>query len=250
MADNFSRCKMKNVLIAFSGKAQSGKTTSANILKELILDIQYKQLKNDPNIEAVSKQGDSFSIVEKNTTAQGRVFESPHVQIHSFATALKEIAVKYFGWDGDKGIYYVDTADSGAVDIHGDGQTDAIGSLPIPDKGRQLLINIGQVFRGIRPTIWVDYVVNNIKKSSNNLKDKGIVYLIDDMRFRNEIKLCKTFEPCFTVRISRPEELHIKDTSEMDLDNETFDYVLANNGDMEELKNELKKIYDDMLSKI
>lgn len=241
---------MKNILIAFSGKAQSGKTTSANILKDLILDIQYEQLKNDPNIEAVSRDGDSLSVVEHGVAYKGYALCVNAAQIHSFATALKKIAKEYFFWEGDKGIYYEDTTDTGSVDIHPDGQTDAVGRMPIKDRGRQLLINIGQAFRAIRPTIWVDYVVNNIKKLSANHPDHGIVFLIDDMRFKNEIRLCKTFKPCFTIRISRTEQLVIDDSSETDLDEETFDYYLLNNGNVQELKVELEKIYNDILSKI
>ena len=235
---------MKNILIAFSGKAQSGKSTSANILKDLILDIQYEQLKNDPNIEAVSRNGDSFDVVEKNGSHQGWALWTSSGQIHSFATALKEIAGKYFNWEGDKGIYYTkeDIGD-------GDGIVEIV-DVPIPDSGRQLLINIGQAFRAIRPSIWVDYVVNNIKKESQKYENRGMAFIVDDMRFRNEIKLCKTFDPCFTVRISRPNELHIEDASETDLDNESFDYYIKNNGSKEELKSELEKIYKDIISKI
>jgi len=213
---------MKNVLIVFSGKAQSGKTTASNALKKIIYaDIENRNPDINPN----------------------RLGGGAH--IHSFAKALKEIASEYFGWTGDKGLYYHDTADSGAVDIHGDGQVDAIGSLPIPDKGRQLLINIGQVFRGIRPTIWVDYVINNIKKHSEE-HNSGQVYIIDDMRFRNELAIAKTFENCVSVRLRRNSQLGIDDISENDLDNSEFDYHIDNNGDPEDLEAKMSGLFEEI----
>ena len=60
---------MKNRIIAFSGKAQAGKTESSKVIKELI-------------------------------EADGFVFKKI-----SFAEGLKVIAEKYFDWDGDKEIH-------------------------------------------------------------------------------------------------------------------------------------------------
>ncbi len=68
-----------NYVIAFSGKAQTGKTTSKNLLIDLI----YKEY---PNLNP-------FSV--------------------SFAEPLKNIANEVFNWDGDKEIYFnMDKANS------------------------------------------------------------------------------------------------------------------------------------------
>ena len=195
---------MRNVLIVFSGKAQSGKSTSAKVLQD--------------------------------------VLGTNKVEIYSFATALKKIAQEYFNWDGiDKGIYMHDVK---VPDQRGH----RIVSQPIPDKGRQLLINIGQYMRKIRSTIWIDYVVNQIKKEISIGSDR--IFVIDDLRFRNELELVKVIQPCISIRLTRNSQLDLNDISETDLDNSEFDYYIDNNGTIEDLKKELSKVYEDILFKV
>jgi hypothetical protein len=201
---------MKNVLVVFSGKAQSGKTTASNVLRE----IAKAQL--PPNYD--------FNI------------HGP-VKIFSFATALKKIAEEYFGWDGDKGIYYGDADKNDFTYETGD-------RIVIPDKGRQLLINIGQHMRAIRATVWVDYVINKIKAEGASGTNK--VFIIDDMRFSNELILAKTFDACVSVRLKRDSELHLDDTSETDLDNAEFDYYIDNNGDEAALKSKMSGLFEQI----
>lgn len=208
---------MKNILIVFSGKAQSGKSTSAGLLKQY-LDEQI--VANNPSIHS------------------NRLGDSP-VQIHSFAKALKEIAKEYFGWDGSKEIFYEPNPD-------GPGPRGAERAfLPVPDKGRTLLLNIGKKFREIRPTIWVDYVINNIKRIDKEVSNT--VFVIDDLRFKNELALAKTFHTCVSIRLQRDEgALDLDDISEKDLDDATFDYYLKNNGSQEELKQNLGKLFEEI----
>jgi len=213
---------MKNVLIVFSGKAQAGKSTCSNLLKEIIDEKRKAEL--------VEKEGKAYTNYWSD------------VYIHSFAKALKDIATEYFGWSLDKGLYY---------EIKVDGVWKKTEDIPsgtpvefrvIPDKGRQLLINIGQAFRAIRPTIWVDYVINKIK--SHAKEREGQVYLIDDMRFKNELALAKTFDKCISIRVSRPSSLSIDDISENDLDDAEFDHYIENNGNMTMLKGTLSVLWE------
>lgn len=199
---------MRNVLIVFSGKAGSGKSTSAKLLKQII-----------------DKQA-----VDKSPSIHSNRLGGSRVEIHSFAAALKIIATEYFGWDGNKDFHYA--PDSNPSEDR----------EPLPDKGRQLLINIGQTFRKIRPTVWVDYVINNIKKSDSNNLDK--VFIIDDLRFQNELALAKTFHTCISIRLARPEQLDIKDISEVDLDGAEFDYKIVNDGDMKKLEQQLTETFN------
>jgi hypothetical protein len=201
---------MKNVLVVFSGKAQSGKTTASNVLRE----IAKAQL--PPNYD--------FDI------------HGP-VKIFSFATALKKIAEEYFGWDGDKGIYYGDADKNDFTFETGD-------RIVIPDKGRQLLINIGQHMRVIRATVWVDYVINRIKAEGATGTNK--VFIIDDLRMKNEISIVKEFQPCYSIRMNRSSQLNIDDISENDLDDAKFDYYVDNNENLDELKIRIKEIWDDI----
>jgi hypothetical protein len=213
---------MKNVLVVLSGKAQSGKTTSSQILKTIV-DAQRASM--SPDIHS-NRLGDSL------------------VKIYSFATALKTIAREYFGWDGDKGIYFEDVAVSGETNPMTGEKTENYAKMPIPDRGRQLLINIGQAFRKIRPTIWVDYVINKIKAEGATGSDK--LFIIDDMRFKNELALAKTFENCVSVRLKRSSQLDINDTSENDLDDAQFDYYIENDGNAEDLKIKMTRLFEEI----
>jgi len=196
---------MRNVLLVFSGKAQSGKSTSTGLVKEII--------KED---EAIGELGWN------------------NVEIHSFATALKDIARKYFGWDGSKEILMRPVV--GGLDITEE---------PVPDVGRTLLLNIGKKFREIRPTIWVDYVINDIKNNDKTVLKT--IFAIDDMRFKNELNLAKTFHSCVSVRITRKEgALNLDDISEKDLDDSTFDFYIDNDGSPEELKIKLRNLLKDI----
>lgn len=199
---------MRNTLIVFSGKAQSGKTTSTSLVRDII-----------------------------NEDKDKHEFPWTAAAIHSFATALKDIACQYFGWNGSKEI--VMRPVTGGLDILEE---------PIPDIGRTLLLNIGKKFREIRPTIWVDYVINNIKNDDKIVKDT--LFLIDDMRFKNELYLAKTFHSCVSVRITRKDgALDLDDISEKDLDDSTFDYYISNDGTQEELKIKLKQLIKDIETK-
>jgi hypothetical protein len=206
---------MPNVLIVFSGKAQSGKSTSASLLKQII---DTKRANENPDINS-NRLGDS------------------QAQIFSFAAALKHIAKEYFGWDGNKDFHtqpeiITDTFYQPAI---------------IQDKGRQLLINIGKKFREIRPTIWVDYVINKIKEADKSANDT--FFIIDDLRFQNELALAKTFHTCISIRLQRPEQLNLNDISEIDLDGTEFDYHIVNDGDMDKLKINLTELLHTITEK-
>lgn len=201
---------MKNIIIAFSGKARSGKTESAKVLQEII------ETTNDVHFTKLS-----------------------------FATKVKEIAQFYFGWNGDKEIY---------TRTYLDGETKQDGSLAeagqqevFQDKGRQLLINIGEKFREIRPSVWADIVVQQIKDLDTGKPD-NVVYCIDDLRFRNEIKSLSNYGRTFFIRLNRPEgQLNLDDVTEKDLDAHRFEYYIENDGSVKELKQKIHQIYNEII---
>ena len=201
---------MKNIIIAFSGKARAGKSESAKILKEVI------------------EQSNDVKFVG-----------------FSFATKLKEIAKYYFNWDGNKDIHHR-VYSTGEVKANGsfaiDGDTEVI-----QDKGRQLLINIGQKFRDIRPSIWADLVVQQIKDLDVG-DPENVIYCIDDMRFKNEAKALGEYGRFITIRLNRIDgQLNLDDISEKDLDTYKFDYYVENDGSIENLKQNLQQIYQSIL---
>lgn len=198
---------MKNILVAFSGKAQSGKTESSNILKDL-----------------VEKDGYEFHKI-------------------SFASALKEIAKEYFDWDGDKEIYY---GLPGMIPVGPLPSTMSMDHAPLPivqDKGRQLLINIGKKFREIRPTIWADIGYRRIMKM-NAEKPEGRVFCIDDLRFKNEINIVNNVPRSTIIRLLRPHgQLDIDDISEKDLDDMVFPNTVINEGTLGNLAEKVEAVY-------
>lgn len=202
---------MKNIIVAFSGKARSGKTESSILLKKIIEErnLNFTQL--------------------------------------SFATAVKSIAKYYFGWDGNKDIHKNVYATG---DIKPDGTFAAEGDVDIiQDKGRQLLINLGQKFREIRPSIWADIVIQQVNELDLG-KQENTIYCIDDMRFKNELKSLKNYERFISIRINRPNgQLVIDDITEKDLDNTKFDYYIENDGTIADLDQFLRQIYADILKK-
>jgi len=219
---------MKNLLIAFSGKGMSGKSTSSKLLKE---------------------------IIEKQTLNQAEIF--------SFATEIKNIARNLFSWDNDKNVYFTDNPpindkvipSEEAIKINNmilkghNGQISVNNPLfiqpekePQRDKGRQLLINIGQQMRWIRQSVWAEFTMKQINLK-NAVKKENQIFIIDDLRFKSELNVIKNFKNLISIRLTRNSQLDLKDISEVDLDNEKFDEYIDNNKDMEDLKIKITEIY-------
>jgi len=191
---------MKNILIAFSGKARSGKGECSNALEKIAVQkgLTYKKI--------------------------------------SFADGIKDIAREYFDWDGSKELYILKTRSVPPT------------TAPIPivqDRGRQLLINIGQHFRAIRPTIWADIAYKRILKYEKE-QSKNVVFCIDDLRFKNEIDIVRKYSNSLIVRVVRENgQLSIDDISEKDCDDVKFSHTINNNGSLEDLAREVEKIYNN-----
>ncbi len=190
-----------NYVIGLAGKAQSGKSTSREVLMDLIEE-KFKR------------------------------YTPVHI---SFAAPLKKIATEVFGWDGDKELYFPMTGD---IDT------------PIPDKGRQLLINIGQGFRAIRPTIWADLAAKEIDDLVKNHSTTDFIFVIDDLRFQNEMKVLEKYgENFIRVKMERGSAIEVNDISEKDLELfSNWDAVIYNNGnDRQELKNHLEQLINALI---
>ena len=77
-----------------------------------------------------------------------------------------------------------------------------------------------------------------MEKSKNNFPN----WIITDMRFLNEMEAVKKREG-ITIRVNRNlEESKDQDESETELDNAEFDYVIENNGTIEELIEKVREI--------
>lgn len=207
---------MDFAIIAISGKAQSGKTTSKDIIKKIIT-------KNYPDYKVV---------------------------ILPFAQKLKDIAEDLFGWDGDKNLYYKETV------VFNTSSPDTVTHELIEDQGRQLLINLGKKMREIRSAVWADYVAKQIISDIKNDTAHKKIYIIDDLRFKNEIKSLERFgTKLITLRINRREQLTINDISEIDLDDFiNWNYYINNNFDINTLEEQLTPVtvsaYEASLSRV
>ena len=103
---------------------------------------------------------------------------SKHIVRFAFADAIKDIMREFFRWDGKnkEGIW------------------------------RTMAQTIGNTFRGIDKTVWVDYLEETIAgyiDFHSGLGDKGVTVIITDTRFANEIIRMKELFPNYKVVVKR-----------------------------------------------
>lgn len=170
---------MKPTIISLSGKAEMGKTTSVNIIKKTLESKDKKCIKM------------------------------------SYGDYVKEIATKYYNWDGKKDLV-----------------------------GRTLLQTIGNSFRLKNPNFWVHTVIRLVDIIG---KDYDYI-LIDDARFPNEIYCWQNNEyKVITINVNRPNfknslsEEQQNDQSEIAMNDFEFDYKFEVNN-IEELTDSLERV--------
>jgi|WetSurMetagenome_2_1015567.scaffolds.fasta_scaffold532931_2 hypothetical protein len=216
---------MKRIIL-LNGKAQSGKDTVYNYFEE---------------------------ILDKN-------------KCHRFAFAdyLKEICKQYFYWDGKKDdqgrwlLINVGQILRGEVEFRDnkfiiDDRNYLYSSISyyIKVKKEYKCLFFGDIFSFIYKNItpnkdfWVRYVYNQIQETNYEYN------IITDFRFLNEFlyfdkygideHFNKTYD-LYTINIQRDNSLIIKDRSENDLINFIFDYIIENNGTLENLKINIEDI--------
>lgn len=98
---------------------------------------------------------------------------------------------------------------------------------------RELLQKFGTAIRNeVSDDFWVKACLNNLEKDGN--------YLITDVRFKSEAKGIKDLEGII-IRVNREGAGAGNHISEIDLDDYSFDYVINNDGDMEDLLLKVKE---------
>jgi dephospho-CoA kinase len=124
----------------------------------------------------------------------------------SFAGVLKRICTE-LGWDGAK-----------------------------DSRGRKLLQNMGMLLREYDEDTWIKLLDKSL--------DKNKYYVVPDVRFKNEAAYIRDNQGII-IRVSRP-DLELSDThkhvSEFGQTEIQEDYLVINDGDLENLKKELLKI--------
>jgi hypothetical protein len=161
----------------------------------------------------------------KDTVGAALVNKHAFVRVAS-ADALKRIAMRTFNWDGEKDV-----------------------------RGRKFLQDLATAVRGYDPDFWINITIQEINRQQVNLALKNSStaaylqgnFVITDVRYKNEADLLKK-AGAILIRIEREGIELFNHESETQLDNyEDFDYIISNNGSIEELETRmdiiLKRIY-------
>ena len=207
------------VKFAISGKANSGKNTTASLL-----GLIYTTHINDLIKASLSTKASSLGSIYT-----GHI-NSTNFKILGFADPIKEMIMKMYPTTNPDILW-------GASEL----RKTLIPNSPITY--RTLLTDIGKLGRGYNVNVWVDATIS----MSNMYSDVGNVPIISDCRFKNEFFTLKK-EGFFLIRVIRPNNPQnpniSQDISETDLDDisdSMFDTVLINDSSIEDLKS---KIYD------
>lgn len=123
-------------------------------------------------------------------------------------------------------------------------------------KPRQLYQNIGEYMRKFNPDVWVNYCFNQMKES--DAKN----FILTDLRQPQEMKRCKQ-EGFKIIKIHTDDEIRLQRMNEKgdkftlaDLEHETeqyvdtfeYDYIINNNGSIEEAYQQFDEIMEDILN--
>lgn len=239
------------MILGLSGKKQSGKTTGGNFITSIFmanLDIAEKIHINDyGQIEVSDLLGNKAykgvfdpSYSRSSDYIIRQVFEklNPEVKLYSFADILKQnicmdiLNLSYeqcYGTDDDK---------NSLTDIFWENKYMS---------ARDIMQFVGtDIFRKLKPSVWVDATLNKIKKDNTKLA------IITDCRFPNEIDAIKQNNGK-VIRLTRSpfDSDHISENilNKDNYDWSNFDYII-NNKDMSILDqcNEMQNILIQVLS--
>lgn len=207
-------------LISLSGHARSGKDTVATILR---LADSWEHSKTFQQMYP-DKRHFILSSLERHSTVGESCSTYKAV---AFADLLKFTVALIFNIDDYKNLW---------DELFKNSEN----SLKIPGEDghiltyREILQRFGtEVGRSIHPDLWVKALFNTL--------DKDGKYIITDVRFVNEAEACLENEATL-IRIERNVD-QMEHSSETSLDNyEHFDYVIDNNGTLEELINKVLQL--------
>lgn len=203
------------------------------------------------NIYKVALLGQANS--GKNTTADllGRGFFKFYPLIDTtfavmaFANPIKEMVMTMYPWADRNALY-------GASSLRKNIIPNAIDENGNPLTYRQLLIDLGEKGRKGNPNHWIDVYDHRVaqlpeehKWETRKWKDKAII--CSDVRYINECEYLKD-KNYFLIKILRdlPSDNqlinHSSEQEQKTIKDEMFDYILDNNGSLNDLKQEITKI--------
>ena len=146
------------------------------------------------------------------------------VLITHYGDLLKYICKAFFNWNGEK-----------------------------DEAGRTLLQFVGtDKIRAHNPNYWIDFIENILEI----FKDEWDYVIIPDARFPNEIEQMKQKFQTTSVRVERTnftsslteeQQHHISETA---LDDYIFDYIIANDGEYDDLEEQCKWLAHQIIHNI
>ena len=196
------------MIIGISGKAQSGKDT---VCKMIVYTIWYYNY---------SQRLQTFSLEHYNNTYEkfGDVIDFTCWYKTSFANKLKQCLSNILNVSISK---FEDNEFKKS-------EVEWLGITV-----RELLQKFGTAIRNeVSDDFWVKACLNNLEKDDD--------YLITDVRFKSEAKGIKDLEGII-VRVNREGAGAGNHISEIDLDDYSFDCVINNDGNMEDLLLKVKE---------
>jgi hypothetical protein len=174
----------------------------------------------------------------KNTTAMliGETFgEQTQYKLLAFADPIKEMLLQMFPWAARKCLY-------GPSKLRNNIIPDALDKNGKPLTYRQVLIDLGRQGREYQEDHWIKVFNYRVKYMLPTSSKTAII--VTDVRYRNEFDYLKE-NGYYQIKILRNSDIVINDSSETNQDqikNEEFDFILDNNGSLNDLNGNIKKI--------
>lgn len=226
-------------IIGFSGKMGSGKDTAANMFQAIAMHyiLEGTTDKNTLDISTLLKHREAF-------------IGSDIWAIKKFADKLKKICSLITGVP----VSNFESQDFKKQDMSRQWNI-PVGLFPGDEKTmtyRELLQRVGTdgMRDNVHPNIWVNALFADYTPTTDpTIKEYNEEYpkwLITDVRFPNEVEAI-TERGGVVIRINRKAaEVGDNHVSETMLDNHKFDYVINNNGTLDDLAIELINIYNSL----
>lgn len=201
------------MIVGISGKKQCGKNTIGNIL--ILIDIYKNSNRHFISLEDYVKQYCNSELIP--TTAR--------FELKSFASKLKEITSILCS-------HYVE-----------DYERESFKKSIDPITGitnREVLQKIGESFRSsLGEDIWIKALMTDYQAKKDN-------WIVTDVRYQNEADHIKN-KGGILIRVNRDTHNNDNHKSEIDLDDyNKFDFIIDNNGSVEELIKKVIEIYDKL----
>jgi hypothetical protein len=168
-------------------------------------------------------------------------FYTGYVHRLTFATPIKVIGERMFPWAPSKGWWFSSEYRDTVI-------PDAVDNDNKPLTYRQVLIDIGTQGRRYNPLQWVN--VFNHRFQSEVKEYQGDHCITSDVRFHNEYNYLEN-KGFFLIKLTRKGNIGSSgatETSQDTISDTAFDHILANDGTLDELKQQARDLMPLIIS--